>query len=291
MTPQRVPDDDRPLPSDRIAALRQQIRRIEGFSASAHARKLALGVKKIDTLLGGGLSFAACHDCVEARPGDGAALAGFALALAARLQRMSGLPRRVIIWISERLVDLEYGRLYGPGLHALGLDPALFLLVSVETQKQALAAAEDALKSEGPAMVVIETQGHKALDAFSARRLTLCAEAGNALGLLLRHGPAPPLPFSTRLALASHGSAERTALSGLALPGNPGFDLAILKNRLGQTGRFALSFDHETATFSESLNPLREIEPYVPRSPHQALQPALPRALVSPSADRPAHAA
>ncbi len=289
-----VSDDARALPADNgrsagpgiVDSLRREIARIEGFAARRDAPCLPFGAPRLDRLMGGGLALGACHDIVAARPGDGAALSGFALALAARLRAAPPSRRRHVVWIIERLMALEHGCLHPAGLAALGLDPALFLVVTVDTQQEALAAMEEALRACGPALTVLETHGAgRALTSFASRRLALAAEKGGGLGLLLRHGDAPALPFSQRFAIASAPSAEPFALGGLALPSMPVFDCALVKNRLGPGGRFLLRFDPQTACFTEISSSQPEL------SDDERSSPALPRLVVPFPADRPAEAA
>ena len=75
----------------------------------------------------------------------------------------------------------------GERLNPLGLaefcDPAKLLLARVKDMAEALAAAEEALRSGAVATVVAEVSGAVSLTA--GRRLQLAAEAGKATGLLL----------------------------------------------------------------------------------------------------------
>src|SRR6266436_3728525 len=101
-----------------LTALRQRIRQIE---APTRHGVLPFGVAAIDRALpGGGLALGAVHEILGqgGDEEDGAAAAGFASGILARLGNGAGS----VLWCLKR-VDL-----YGPGLLAHGLDPARLVL-------------------------------------------------------------------------------------------------------------------------------------------------------------------
>ncbi|MEM0945470.1 MAG: hypothetical protein AAGI70_16150 [Pseudomonadota bacterium] len=73
-------------------------------------------------------------------------------------------------------------RLYPEGV-APFCDPAKLLIAEVDTERDMLASAEEALRSGAVTAVVAEPQ--KPLDLTAGRRLQLAAEAGGSLGLML----------------------------------------------------------------------------------------------------------
>jgi protein ImuA len=93
-----------------MARLRRVIAKIEAEAGPASERapwRLPL-VRAFDSALGGGLGDDALHEIAPARPADGAAAMGFALALAARF-----LNRRPasVLFISEGFAAEESGAL------------------------------------------------------------------------------------------------------------------------------------------------------------------------------------
>src|SRR5947208_5430761 len=105
------------------------------------AHSLALGVREIDAVLGGGLSCAALHD-LSAAPVHLGAAAGFALAFAALEQDKA----KQTLWIATDFGMLETGALYGPGLDLIGLNTERLLVAHVTRPIDALFAMEEALK-------------------------------------------------------------------------------------------------------------------------------------------------
>ena len=102
-----------------MARLRRVIAEIEAEAGPAGgapagglpARRLPLA-RAFDSALGGGLASDALHEIAPAKPQDGAAAMGFALALAARF--LSQRPASALI-VSEGFADQESGRSMGPG--------------------------------------------------------------------------------------------------------------------------------------------------------------------------------
>ena len=70
-----------------------------------------------------------------------------------------------------------------PGLARFGLSPADLVLVQAPRRQDALWAMEESLRCPGVAGALLAIEG---LDLTAARRLQLAAEAGGAIGLLLR---------------------------------------------------------------------------------------------------------
>ncbi len=283
--------------AERLAALKREIAAIEGRpvplawtessggaagrgaprAAEALGEVLAFGVEAIDRRLGGGgLMLGALHEiaCDESR--EAGAVTGFAAALTARL-----LARRAgrVLWIGTAEARREAGRLDGPGLAALGLDPGRVVEVEVENATEALWAFEEGLACRGTAAVVAEIPGRPAvLDLTATRRLALRAggggggegergDGGRALGLLLRvAGPAQTTAAATRWRV----SAATSRLLGGFAPGlgNPAFRLELEKNRDGRLGSFEVEWSSHDRCF--------------------ALLPAHPGAVPAETSDRPA---
>lgn len=112
----------------------------------------------------------------------------FALALAVR--RLCGLSRTgsgrtaPILWCAAAGTVRELGRLHGPGLCFLGLDPAQLVIAEPARDKDVLWTLEEGLKSESLALAV------GCLDEVAltpARRLALAAAAHVTPCLLLTH--------------------------------------------------------------------------------------------------------
>jgi protein ImuA len=119
------------------------------------------------------------HEAAPARPGDGPAALGFALALARGWIGPAGL-----IFVGAQTWGAEEGTLSPRGLLAFGIDPGAVLAVHVRTGKEALWAAEQALDVSGVTLVC--ALADREVDLTASRRLLLKAEKNEARALLVR---------------------------------------------------------------------------------------------------------
>ncbi len=212
-----------------LSALRQRIAQLEPAPMIKAAGLFALGAKRVDQRLGGGLARAVLHE-LFAGDADASAAMAFALILALR----GGDASKPILWISEDRVARYSGALYGPGLVALGADPDRFIFVDTPDELSTLRAAADSIKCGAIGAVVIAPFGKaRALDLTATRRLALAAGASGVLTLLLRVGAEPsPSAAQTRWQVAA---APSVSLVGNA-PGAPAFDVTLLRHRAGIAG-------------------------------------------------------
>jgi protein ImuA len=233
-----------------MARLRRVIAEIEAEAGPNDrlARRLPLA-RAFDPALGGGLADDALHEIAPARPTDGAAAMGFALALAGRF--LSRRPASVLI-VSEGFADQESGALYGPGLVAHGL--ALSRLVFVRAPDAALAlwAIEEALKCGAPAAVVGEIWSLKGYSLAASRRLLLAARKGKTPALLIlasAYGQAERISSAaeTRFEIAAAPSMRTPAAAGPDLPGPFACGARLIKARFARAGpeRPFQAFDRE----------------------------------------------
>jgi protein ImuA len=127
---------------------------------------------------------------------------GFALRLAVRrlacLTRdteRSGLPTGgrapLIVWCWSSAQAAECGRLHGPGLAELGLDPSGLLLVETARAVDALWSIEEAIRSGAAALVMGVMP---AADLTAARRLSLAAQTCATPCLLVTGSAHPAAP-------------------------------------------------------------------------------------------------
>ncbi len=215
-----------------IAALRATLSRQERGDLTEDV--LPLGAEAIDHVLpNGGLAMGALHE-IATEPGDAAAM-GFALALAARRQALDRDLQRLpaaILWCQSRAAERELGRVYGPGLHQLGIDTRRLVLVRPSAQKDVLWAMEEGLRS-GATRIVIGA-GVDA-DMVASRRLQLAAAATGALAFVLPPPkPLPqPSPAFTRWRVRAASPAERALLSGQKKERRPGWHVSLLRCRNG----------------------------------------------------------
>jgi protein ImuA len=173
---------------------------------------------------------------------DHPAAFGFALALIAE-QTAGHKSRNLVLWCFTREAAREWGRPYGPGLLACGLDPAPFLVVEARNDADAAWALEEGLKSRAlvAALAAIELKTE-----LAARRLGLAAQASRTPCLLLsdhRHAGLPGTLTSWRIAAENSGPA----LFDASAPGAPSWHLTLTRCRGEAPGRnFVVEFNHES---------------------------------------------
>ena len=154
-----------------VAALRAELRRLEGAGRRVQATA-PIGVAALEQVLpGGGLARGALHEIVAGEVAMPAA-EGFAASLLAGLARSGP-----VLWCM-----MEDG-LYGPGLARLGLAPDRLILVRARRSEDLLWAMEEGLKTPGLAAVLGVP---RRLDLTASRRLLLAAEASGVTCLVLR---------------------------------------------------------------------------------------------------------
>jgi protein ImuA len=223
-----------------MARLRCAIAQIEaeaGPAGERPARRLPLA-RAFDSALGGGLADDALHEIAPARPADGAAAMGFALALTARF--LSRRPASALL-IGEGFAAEEWGALYGPGLVAHGLTLSRLVFVRAPDAALAFWAIEEALKCGAPAVVVGEIWSLKGYSLAASRRLLLAARKGKVPALLIlasAYGQAERLSSAaeTRFEIAAAPSATIPAAAGPDLPGPFACRARLIKARLARAG-------------------------------------------------------
>lgn len=236
------------VPADALGRLRRGVAEIDSSETRLEtAGSLRLGLPAVDGALDGGLACGALHELEPARPGQGGAAFGFALALAA----LAAADGRSVLLIQTDFGVLEAGAPYGLGLDCLGLPLAQVLLLRVARPLDTLWAFEEGLKSPSLAATIAELpQDGATADLTATRRLSLAVRAGGGLGLLLRQQPSPDASAAvTRWAVAGAPSTP-DAFGGL---GRTAFDLSLRKNRRGRCGCFRVWWDHEDRNFVQAI--------------------------------------
>src|SRR3954471_5111682 len=213
-----------PASSDRLAALRAEVRALESSGAARSGEVLPFGIDAVDSrLAGGGLAAAALHEAAGDRPSlaDDAAATLFAAAIAARRDGP-------VLWALARR------DLFAPGLARAGLAPDRILYAECGSNEDVLAVMEEGLRHGGLAAVVGEASR---VAMASTRRLQLAAEESGTMALMLkrwrRSGEDPlgiPSAATTRWRIACAPSAELPA-AGI---GRPRWRLTLARQRGGE---------------------------------------------------------
>ena len=204
-----------------LAALRARIARLDRSGAHAAGDSLPLCDAIDQRLPGGGLARAAVHEVLAADPGAAAGFCGLLLARA----------RGTVLWIAAE------PDAWPPGLARFGLSPADLVLVQAPRRQDALWAMEESLRCPGVAGALLAIED---LDLTAARRLQLAAEAGGAIGLLLR-----PDAEDTGGATAALSRWRVGALAGTGGAhdlGDPRWSLELLRCRGGRPQRWEVAW-------------------------------------------------
>jgi protein ImuA len=228
---------------------------------------LSLGVAEADRALGGGLAPGTLHE-VYAR--DWAA-SGFAACLAIR-----AAGSKPLFWVRPDYEALEYGALHAQGLAELGGRPENLFLVRTANAAEALAAAGDILACAPVGALLLEISGMpRALDLVASRKLNFAANLSGVTAILLREGAeAVPSAAQTRWQVSA---APSSATDDWGLPS---FNAELIRNRLGPTGNWQLTWSPEDGNFRESAH-----ERFAPNDSSQKNFGRVAAALF----DRPAH--
>jgi protein ImuA len=170
-----------PSRTERLAALRAQVRTIESQGRRDARQYLPFGIEAVDArLAGGGLARAALHEIAGAKAGlaDEAAACLFIAGLAARqANKAEADSKGTVLWALKRR------DLFAPGLAQAGLALDRLIYAECGCDEDVLAVMEEGLRHGGLAAVVGEI-GRAAM--ASTRRLQLAAEAGGTIALMLR---------------------------------------------------------------------------------------------------------
>jgi protein ImuA len=173
------------------------------------------------------LAKAALHEIKPASYRDVPAALSFALAVLGQSLAKRPHGPALLLWCHTTHAAREWGRPYGAGLLALGLDPALLLIVEARTSSDAAWALEEGLKS-GAATACL---GQIEIEApLFARRLGLAAKATRTPCLLLSGHRSNGLPGTlTRWRVGASKSSE--AAFDQNAPGYPCWQITLERCR------------------------------------------------------------
>lgn len=221
--------------SAKIAELRHSLAR---YGLPPDRPPVPLGHAGADIVLQGGLRPGAVHEVFADDWGAG----GFAVLLA-----MLAARNKPLFWVRPDYEALEYGAVSPNGLAELGGDPRGLVLVRTRNAAGALAAAADILACAHVGALLLEVAGeHKCLDLVASRRLSLAAGDRGVSVMLLRAGAVPqPSAALTRWQVRSAPSHPQDDDWG-----NPVFDAALTRHRLGGLGHFIMQWNSQHACFN-----------------------------------------
>ncbi len=186
------------------------------------------------------------HEIKPEAYGDGPAALAFALAVIA--EQAAQVERRdLVLWCLTNKAAREWGRPYGPGLIASGLDPALLLIVMARNADDAAWALEEGLKSRAliAALAGIEIKTPLMRPPSQPCRASLAHAMPAALGSSTRK----PSRHPHHAGASPRGEADPSP-SMRRRPGAPSWQLTLERCRGEAPGRsFIVEFSHESFRF------------------------------------------
>jgi protein ImuA len=231
---------------DMLSQLKAKLAALEPAVSRQAGQRFGLGCEPVDAALGGGLTGGALHEVFAGKTADAGTAAGLVAVLA-----MLAAGGRPVVWVRQRLCEMEAGCLHAPGLAALGLDPGRLILVRARDAEGVLRAGGEALRCSALGAVVLEAWGEAGvLDFTATRRLALAAGRSGVTCLLMRLAAEPRASAAmTRWQVAA---APSRALAANA-PGLPVLDVKLLRQRSGPAGAsWRLEWNHGLRVFSEA---------------------------------------
>ena len=255
-----------------LAALRDNIERLEACGEAYSPRRVPLGHADADASLQGGLALGAVHEVFAESGRQSAVATGFVAGISGRVAA-----RRPVVWIRQDFTEVEAGAVSMSGFSELGLDPRCLVSVHAADVDHALRTAADALACDAVGAVVLEVWGEaRQLDLVASRKLTLAAQASGATGLVLRMAANPrPSTAETRwIVRAAHsppGSHPSNAW------GSPLFEAQLVRNRHGPTGRWIMEWKCDECLFGEPAAYSQPVAAAPAYRSHQASQSVFKR--------------
>ncbi|HEX7873749.1 MAG TPA: hypothetical protein VF475_12605 [Sphingobium sp.] len=234
MVESRIIPFPRPVAADRMAQ-----------PALAGHRPVTTGHGDLDAGLHGGLARGRLHELFAAS-GHASQAAGCAAMLAIRANGGAA----PFLWLRNERAEREGGRLYMPGLAALGGTPEKLLLATFRDDQSLLRAALEAARCRGLGALVVESWGQAPLYTLTmSRRLALAAEKSGVTLFLIRIDAEPvPSAAATRWSVRAAPSLPMAANA----PGHGVMEIELLRRRNGPAGmRWRMEWNHEERRFRE----------------------------------------
>jgi protein ImuA len=228
--------------AEAIADLKGRVGVLQRHAAASAADVLSLGAAAIDERLDGrGLAYGT-HEAAGVA-GEATSAVLFALLLLARLFAVDRT--RPALVVQEARALHEGGELYGPGLHALGLDPGRVALTTARDGVQALRTVDEAVRSRAVCAVVAElVQGARRLDLATTQRWNVHGQQTGVRVLLLT-----PDLSATSAALTRWRTRPAPSVAQRRFVGPPTLELELVRNRLGRLGRWTVEWSCEDEAF------------------------------------------
>ena len=214
-----------------ISKLRRDIAAWEGFRPPEAGDNASFGLGPLERAFPNErFPTGAIHEFISHGPEESSACSAVIAGIVKTLLQAGG----VCIWISYTR------RIYPPALQLFGIAPDRVIFVDVPVQKDVLWVAEEALKCEGIAAVVCESQR---LSFMESRRLQLAVEQSRVTGFILRKDVKA---VTTNACVARWRVKPRLSRLRAGMPGvgYPQWHVELLKVRNGNPGSWDMEWRH-----------------------------------------------
>ncbi|WP_018616611.1 ImuA family protein [Segetibacter koreensis] len=211
-----------------IEQLRKDILPLQGFKPVAGDSGFDGGLGFIKQAFpGASFPLAAIHEFFCTGEEDVSASAGFIAGIVSAIMRKGG----VTLWICSSQM------IFPPALKAFGIEPDKIIFIYLQKEKEILWAMEEALKCEGLAAVIAQTQE---ISFTASRRFQLAVEQSRVTGFIIRRNPRNlATTCVTRWKITPLSTNTENDLPGL---GVPRWNVELLKVRNGTPGNWQLEW-------------------------------------------------
>ncbi len=211
-----------------IARLQKEILPLQGYKPIAAGIRFDVGLGPIKLAFPNhSFPLGAVHEFFCSGSEDGSASSGFIAGIASSLMSNGGAS----LWISSSQF------IFPPALKSFGIEPAKIIFINVPKEKEILWVMEEALKCDGLAAVIAETQE---ISFTASRRFQLAVEQSHVTGFIIRRNPQNlATACVTRWKITSLPSVSEDDLPGV---GFPLWNVELLKVRNGTPGQWQLEW-------------------------------------------------
>jgi protein ImuA len=214
---------------DIITQLQKDILLWQGFNTTSVTKTQSVGLGPLESAFPNGVfPIGTIHEMLCYNLTNTAATCGLLSGLMASLMAQGG----TCIWISTSR------KMFPAALDAFGINPARFIFVDVQKERDILWVMEEALKCEGLAAVIAEI---REVSFAQSRRLQLAVETSKVTGFLLRKDPKKlsPTTCMARWQVTPLPSQLEPGMPGVGLPR---WQVELLRVRNGNPGSWKLEW-------------------------------------------------
>ena len=226
--------------ADTLCLLRNKILTLQGFKPATVTPQSDFGLGPIvSSFANHEFPFSALHEFICQSPQEIAASSAFITSLLSTQLKKGG----IVLWIgTQRLI-------FPPALKRFAVDPDQMVFINARSQKEAVWAVEEALKSPSLTSVVGQI---KDLDFTESRRMQLAIEQSGVGCFLLRYRPHNlTTATTTRWHIKPISSSREDNLPGLS---HPRWQVDLLKVRNGKPGNWIIQWSQGRFHYSSKLS-------------------------------------